>query len=183
MSGSRWVTTASVGYEWHQIPYGYMVEVTDRYKELDLVNSDWRTTVLRRFVTLYRTWWPEPFQRRRTVRRQSGCLKLLFGSSVVSDLTTPWTAARLASVFSPSPRACSDSGPLSRLCLPTISPSFTPFSSSLQSLAASGSFLMSRLFVSAGPKYWSFNFSISPSVNIQGWFPLGWTGSISLQSK
>ena len=33
------------------------------------------------------------------------------------------------------------------------------------------------------PKYWSFSFSISPSVNIQNWFPLGWTGCISLQSK
>ena len=33
------------------------------------------------------------------------------------------------------------------------------------------------------PKYWSFNFSISPSVNIQDWFPLGWTGWISLQFK
>ena len=33
------------------------------------------------------------------------------------------------------------------------------------------------------PKYWSFSFSISPSVNIQDWFPLGWTGWISLQSK
>ena len=33
------------------------------------------------------------------------------------------------------------------------------------------------------PKYWSFSFSSSPSVNIQGWFPLGLTGLISLQSK
>ena len=33
------------------------------------------------------------------------------------------------------------------------------------------------------PKYWSFSFIISPSVNIQDWFPLGWTGWISLQSK
>ena len=31
-------------------------------------------------------------------------------------------------------------------------------------------------------KYWSFSFSISPSVNIQDWFPLGWTSWISLQS-
>ena len=29
------------------------------------------------------------------------------------------------------------------------------------------------------PKYWSFNFSISLSNYIQGWFPLGWTGLIS----
>ena len=33
------------------------------------------------------------------------------------------------------------------------------------------------------PKYWSFSFSISPSNDIQDWFPLGWTGWISLQSK
>ena len=33
------------------------------------------------------------------------------------------------------------------------------------------------------PQYWNFGFSISPSVNIQDWFPLGWTGWISLQSK
>ena len=32
-------------------------------------------------------------------------------------------------------------------------------------------------------KYWNFSFSISPSNNIQDWFPLGWTGWISLQSK
>ena len=32
------------------------------------------------------------------------------------------------------------------------------------------------------PKYWSFSFSIS-LMNIQDWFPLGWTGWISLQSK
>ena len=33
------------------------------------------------------------------------------------------------------------------------------------------------------PKYWSFSFSISPSSEYQGWFPLGWTGLISLLSK
>ena len=33
------------------------------------------------------------------------------------------------------------------------------------------------------PKYWSFSFNISPSVNIQDWFPLGLTGWISLLSK
>ena len=33
------------------------------------------------------------------------------------------------------------------------------------------------------PKIWSFSFSISPSMNTQDWFPLGWTGWISLQSK
>ena len=33
------------------------------------------------------------------------------------------------------------------------------------------------------PQYWSFNFSISPSNEYSGWFPLGLTGLISLQSK
>ena len=33
------------------------------------------------------------------------------------------------------------------------------------------------------PKYWSFSFSISSSMNIQDWFPLGWTGWICLQAK
>ena len=33
------------------------------------------------------------------------------------------------------------------------------------------------------PKYWSFSFSISPSMDTQDWSPLGWTGWIFLQSK
>ena len=33
------------------------------------------------------------------------------------------------------------------------------------------------------PTYWSLSLSISPSNNTQDWFPLGWTGWISLQSK
>ena len=32
-------------------------------------------------------------------------------------------------------------------------------------------------------KYWSFSFNIVLPMNIQDWFPLGWTGWISLQSK
>ena len=30
------------------------------------------------------------------------------------------------------------------------------------------------------PKYWSFSFSINPSNEFEDWFPLGWTGWISL---
>ena len=33
------------------------------------------------------------------------------------------------------------------------------------------------------PKYWSFSLSITPPMNIQDWFPFGWTGWISLLSK
>ena len=32
------------------------------------------------------------------------------------------------------------------------------------------------------PTYWSFSFSIVLPMNVQGWFPLGWTGLISMQS-
>ena len=58
-----------------------------------------------------------------------------------------------------------------------------PFSSCLQYFPASGSFLMSWLFTSGGQ---SIGASASAPVfpkNIQGWFPLRWTGLISLQSK
>ena len=65
---------------------------------------------------------------------------------------------------------------------PTISSSVIPFSSCPQSFPASGSFQMSVLRI-RWPKYLSFSFSISPSNNSQDWFPLGWTGWISLQSK
>ena len=52
-----------------------------------------------------------------------------------------------------------------------------------QSFPASGSFQMSQLFASGGQ---NIGVSASTSVlpmNIQDWFPLGWTGWISLQSK
>ena len=53
---------------------------------------------------------------------------------------TPWTTARQASLSSPTPRAYSNSCPLSQWWHSTISSSVVPFSSCLQSLPASGSF-------------------------------------------
>ena len=48
---------------------------------------------------------------------------------------------------------------------------------------ASGSFLVSQLFASGGQNIGaSASASVLP-MNIQCWFPLGWTGLISLQSK
>ena len=82
-----------------------------------------------------------------------------------------------------SPGVCSNSCPLSQWCHPTISSSVVPFSSCLQSFPASGSFPMSWLFAWGGQ---SFGVSASApvlSVNIQDWFPLGFTGCISLLSK
>ena len=84
---------------------------------------------------------------------------------------------------SPTPRVYSNSCPLSRWWRPTMSSSVIPFCSHLQSFPESGSFPMSQFFLSAGQ---SIGVSASASVlpmNIQDWFPLGWTGWISLQSK
>ena len=84
---------------------------------------------------------------------------------------------------SPTPGACSNSCASSRWCHPTISSSAISFSSCLQSFPASGSFPMSQLFTWDGQ---SIGASASASVllmNVQDWFPLGWIGWISLQSK
>ena len=55
------------------IPYNYTVEVTNRFKGLDLIeclkNYGWK------FITLYKRWWPRPSQRKRNVKRQNGCVR------------------------------------------------------------------------------------------------------------
>ena len=84
---------------------------------------------------------------------------------------------------SSTPRAYSNSCPLSQWCHPTISSSAAPFSSCLQSFPASGSFPMSQFFTSGGK---STGLSVSASVppmNTQDWSSLGLTGWISLQPK
>ena len=84
---------------------------------------------------------------------------------------------------SPTPGACSNSNPSSQWCYPTISSSVIPLSSCFQYLPVSRSFPMSQSFASGGQ---STGASASASVlpmNIQDWFPLEWTGWISLQSK
>ena len=85
---------------------------------------------------------------------------------------TPWTVAHQASLSITNFR--------SLLKLMSISSTVVPFSSSLQSLPESGSFPMSQFFALNGQ---SFGVSASASVlptNIQGWFPLGLIGWISL---
>ena len=73
--------------------------------------------------------------------------------------------------------------PLSRWCHLSISSSVVPFSSCLQSSPASGSFQMSQLFTSGGQSTGASDSASVLPMNIQDWFPLGWTGWISLQSK
>ena len=84
---------------------------------------------------------------------------------------------------SPTPGAYSNSRSSSWWCHPTISSSVVCFSSCLQFFPASGSFPVSQFFASGGQ---TIEVSASASVfpmNVQDWFPLEWTGWISLQSK
>ena len=77
---------------------------------------------------------------------------------------------------SPTPGFYSNSYPSSQWCHPTISSSVVPFSTHLQSFPASRSFPVSQFLTSGGQ---SIGVSASTSVflmNIQDWFPLGWTG-------
>ena len=120
---------------------------------------------------------------KEVVRCQHQC-SVQFSHSIVSNSLQPHGLqhARLPCP-SPTPGAYSNSCPLSQWCYSTISSSDVPFSSCLQSFPASGSFQMSQFFASGGQ---SIGASASASVlpmNIQNWFPLGWTGWISLLSK
>ena len=97
--------------------------------------------------------------------------------SCVQLFATPWTAAQQASLSITSSWSLLKLTSIESvmpsnhliLCYPLLLPSIRVFSNE--------SALRIRW-----PKDWSFSFSISPS-NIQDWFPLGWTGWISLQSK
>ena len=107
-------------------------------------------------------------------------------SSVAQSCPTlcdPWTAARQASLSITNSRSLLKLMPIESmmasnhliLCrplplLPSIFPSIRVFSNK------------SPLHI-RWPKDWSFSFNISPTNEHQGWFPLGWTGWISLQSK
>ena len=109
------------------------------------------------------------------VSRCCGC------HSVMSDSLWPHGLQHARSPCpSPTLRVYTNSSPLSWWCHPTISSFVVPFSSYLQSFPASGSFEMSQFFISGGQ---SIGISASTSVlpmNIQDWFPLGWTvGSCS----
>ena len=115
---------------------------------------------------------------------QKKSVSVQFSRSVVSDSLQPhgWQHAR-PPCPSPTPGVYSNPCPLSQWCHPTISSSVIPFSSCLQSFPASGSFQMSQLFASGGQNVGvSASTSVLP-MNTQDWFPLGWTGWISLQSK
>ena len=125
------------------------------------------------------------------------CFNLLFHQCLLSDeivvivqslshvwvFVTPWTVACQDSLSFTISWNLLRFLSLEWWCHPTISSSVIPFSSHLQSFPPSGSFPMSQFFTSGGQ---STGVSASASVlpmNIQDWFPLGWTGWISWLSK
>ena len=113
----------------------------------------------------------------------AGALSSVQSVSHVQLFATPWLQHAWLPCPSPTPGAYSNSCPLSWWCHANISSSVVPFSSHNQSFPTSGSFQRSQFFTSGGQ---SIGVSASASVlpmNIQDWFPLGWTGWISFLSK
>ena len=107
-----------------------------------------------------------------------------FSHSVTSDSLRPHEPQHARPPCpSQTPGVYPYSCPLSWWCHLTISSSVIPFSSCLQSFPTSRSFQMSQLLASGGQNTGvSASTSVLP-MNTQDWFPLGWTGWISLQSK
>ena len=111
-------------------------------------------------------------------------LTIQFSHSVMSDSLRPH-GLKHTKIPCPSPDLgiYSNSCSLSQWCRPTISSSVNPNSSRLQSFPALGSFPMSQFFASGGQSIGVSASALVLPMNILDWFPLGWTGWISLQSK
>ena len=125
--------------------------------------------------------YPHIFIQMHSSKKYISKASVQFSHSVTSDSATPWTAAHQASLsITTNSRSLFNSWPLCWWCHLTILSSMDPFSC-LQSFPASGSFPMSQFFALGGQRIGA-SASVLP-MNIQDWFPLGWTGWISLQSK
>ena len=111
-------------------------------------------------------------------------LSVQFSCSVVSDSLWPHGLQHTRPPCpSPTPGVCSNSCPSSQWCHPTISFSVVPFSH-LQSFQHQGFFK----WVSSShevAKYWSFNFSISPSNECSGLisFRMNWLDLLAVQAR
>ena len=68
-----WKTTRPFGYDLKNIPYDYILEVTNRFKGLDLIQC--LKNYEQRFMTLYRGQWSRPSPRKRNAKRQNGFLR------------------------------------------------------------------------------------------------------------
>ena len=105
-----------------------------------------------------------------------------FSHSVVSDSATPWTAARQFLPVRYKPPEFTQTHV--HWVGDAIQPSHrlvVSFSSPFQSFPASGSLQMSQFFTSDGQRIGGSSSASVLPMNIQDWFPLGWTGWISLR--
>ena len=151
------------------------------YAIMSFINTQFISNIYTSYFLFLKNW-PRPLVQYWIIKKG-----ILFVAVVVQSLShvrifvAPWTTAHQVPLFSTDSRVCSNSFPLSQWCHPTISSSATPLSFCLQSFPTSGSFPMSQLFTSGG-QHIAASASVLP-MNIQGWFPLGWTGLISLLCK
>ena len=106
-----------------------------------------------------------------------------FTRSVMSDSLRPHELQQARPPCPSTPGVHSNSCPSCRWCHPAISSSVIPFSSCPQTLPASESFPMSQLFTWGGQSTGVSALASFLPKNNQDWFPLEWTGWISLQSK
>ena len=109
-------------------------------------------------------------------------LSLLFSQQVMSNSVNPLIAAHQTSWSLNHLWVCPSSCPLNWWHHSTTLSSVVLFSSSLQSFSALGYF-SKRWFFTSGGQNIGPSASASVPMNIQGWFPLGLTGLISLLSK
>ena len=100
----------------------------------------------------------------------------------VQLIATPWTETCQASLYITNSQSLLKLVSI-ELMMPSISSSVVPFSSCLQFFPASGSFLMSQVFASGDQSNRTTALASVLPMNIQDWFPLGWTDLISLQTK
>ena len=122
--------------------------------------------------------------RKMTNIKKKGSTRVLvqFSHSVMSDSWQPHGLQHTRPPCpSPNPSAFSNSCPSRQWCHPTISSSFVPFCSCLQSFPASESFPNESVFHIRWPKYWSF--SISPFNEYSGLisFRMDWLDLLAVQ--
>ena len=145
-----------------------------------------RTYCIAKGILLNALWWPEweGFQKRGIIciYTRSCTVSSVQSLNRVWLLVIPWTTESQASLSITNFRSLHKLMSIEKvmssnhlilchpLLLPSIFSSIRVFSNEL------------ALHI-RWPKYCSFSFNISPSMNIQDWFPLRWTGWICFQSK
>ena len=96
---------------------------------------------------------------------------------------TPWTVSRQVSLSINNSWSLLKLMSIESVMLSNHLISVVPFSSCLQSFPASGALPMSQFFASGGQSIGASGSASVLPMNIRDWFPLGWTGWISLKSK